>query len=340
MEKSQNYLSIFCKIWEVKINCYEIVRTPFLTQLMRFVSMLGDGWVPFFLTPLSAFLIAKKDKKIAWLLFVATSLSIIIKEYLKNLVQSDRPEVYGCEVLTKFTGGYSFPSGHVIYYLVFGGIIIYFAWLYRTEAPFRYLIVVALLFILMIGYSRYYLGAHWVSDIVGGYILGLLFLFLSLKFYYYFLRKSGYFLYDKNGYVQTAGAIVVRDDSKGKKEVLLVYRERQKDYTFPKGAILPAESIERAVQREVLEETGYQIKLLRRLPQLKYKKLSDGKKVKVYLFFARVIKRKLKKEKREWPVWVKFNQVEKTLTYQNLKEYWRRIKYRINNERYFDIQKD
>lgn len=296
---------------------------------MRFTSFFGDGVVPFILTPLAAYFVGKKDKRYGWLILVTVILGVLAKEYLESLVQADRPEVYGCTVLTNFGNGYSFPSGHVNYYVIFFGLLAYFAWQYQKENWSRYLLIASTLLIAFIGYSRYYLGAHWISDIVGGYVFGSLVLLFSLKIYQYILKKSRVYVYDKQKYIQTAGTIVIRENQKSKKEVLLLFREKQNDYSFPKGAVIPGEKIEKAAARETTEETGYKIKILKKLPNLKYRKISDGTKVRVHLFSAEIIKKVVKKEKKEFPIWVPFDKVEKKLTYQNLKDYWKKIKDKI-----------
>ncbi len=296
---------------------------------MRLTSFFGDGIVPFILTPLAAYFVGKKDKRYGWLILATVILGVLAKEYLESLVQADRPEVYGCTVLTNFGNGYSFPSGHVNYYVIFFGLLAYFAWQYQKEKWARYLLIASSLLVASIGYSRYYLGAHWISDIVGGYIFGGLALLFSLKIYRYVLKKSRVYVYDKQRYIQTAGTIVTRLNKDGKREALLLFREKQNDYSFPKGAVIPGEKIEKAAIRETMEETGYKIKILKKLPDLKYRKISDGTKVKVYLFSAEIIMKVVRKEKNEFPVWVSFEKVEKKLTYQNLKDYWNKIKDKL-----------
>ena len=74
--------------------------------------------------------------------------------------------------------------------------------------------------------------------------------------------------------VQAAGGVVSRHGDGNRLEVLLVYRPRYDDWTFPKGKLESGESHEQAAVREVEEETGLRCSLVRELPSTTY---HDGK---------------------------------------------------------------
>lgn len=72
-----------------------------------------------------------------------------------------------------------------------------------------------------------------------------------------------------------AGAIILSED---KKSILLIYRGKQQDYTFPKGHVEENEKLEEAMRREILEETGLTIKeICTKLPPLIYIDSSNKK---------------------------------------------------------------
>ncbi len=89
---------------------------------------------------------------------------------LKELIQRPRPDLSTALVHAE---GWSLPSGHATAAILFVVLIIY---LYVGHIKNQYIkvAITVLLIILVIlsGYSRVYLGVHWVSDIIAGYILG------------------------------------------------------------------------------------------------------------------------------------------------------------------------
>src|SRR5262249_13382025 len=92
----------------------------------------------------------------------------------KDVIERQRPEYAGS--LTS-APGYSFPSGHSMASLIGYGML---AYLLVIGVPVRWLrwLLVSLLsmLVLLIGFSRMFLGAHWFSDVVGGYCAGTVWL--------------------------------------------------------------------------------------------------------------------------------------------------------------------
>jgi membrane-associated phospholipid phosphatase len=89
----------------------------------------------------------------------------------------------------------SFPSGHVENVVVYYGFLLYLSlskpvsrWRYRwILIPFQ---IYAALNILSIGFSRVYEGAHWLTDVSGGYLSGALFLVLLIFLYRWTLDRT------------------------------------------------------------------------------------------------------------------------------------------------------
>ena len=87
---------------------------------------------------------------------------------------------------------YSFPSGHVLFFVVFFGFIAYLAWLHQTGFARILVIAICSALVLLIGPSRVYLGAHWASDVVGSYIIGILWLFVLILGYQMVVAQENY----------------------------------------------------------------------------------------------------------------------------------------------------
>ena len=77
---------------------------------------------------------------------------------------------------------FSFPSGHATAAVAFYGVVFYLLIrnAKRLKSKFA-LLTTGFVFILIIGFSRMYLGEHYLSDVVGGYLLGFLWLLFSIS---------------------------------------------------------------------------------------------------------------------------------------------------------------
>lgn len=133
----------------------------------------------------------------------------------------------------------------------------------------------------------------------------------------------------EEGVTHKAGAVIISHDDPEK--ILLLYRDGEdySDWTFPKGHMEPGESREDTMAREIREETGLEVEILKFLPDRRYLTVR-GKPVAAHFFLARSLDDlKLRIEpcfpgnKLEW---VPIKEAESRLTYENMKEYFRGIK--------------
>ena len=76
---------------------------------------------------------------------------------------------------------YSFPSGHATVAMAFYGFLFYLLLMYLRSANWRAVVFfLAILFILGMGFSRIYLGVHYLSDVLGGFAIGFVWLIFSM----------------------------------------------------------------------------------------------------------------------------------------------------------------
>ena len=153
-------------------------RTGTLTQIMRLVTFFGNTE---FLIIANILLIVifyrQKNYWFALTVAVVAVSNVIIMSVLKRLFQRQRPPDPLIDGITNF----SFPSGHAFMSVAFYGLLIWFTAITITDKWLqRVLIVVFLLLILLIGFSRIYLRVHYTTDILAGFTLGFTWLIISL----------------------------------------------------------------------------------------------------------------------------------------------------------------
>ena len=142
-------------------------RAAVLETPMRVVSFLATGYV---LLPLalvaSAILWRRRHGAIALSLPVIGVIAVLVLPGIKWLISKPRPTLRG----------YGFPSGHVFAATIAVILVVYLLW--SLEAPRRWQRVAragGIVFVTLVGYSRIYVNAHWLSDVVGGLLAGVAF---------------------------------------------------------------------------------------------------------------------------------------------------------------------
>lgn len=113
----------------------------------------------------------------------ATLLPLAINVVVKESIQRPRPTIDLVDVF-HILDSYSFPSGHVMFYLGFFGFLWFLAYTLLKRSWLRTSLLLLLgIFIVLIGISRIYLGQHWATDVLGAYLLGSLTLAANIGFY-------------------------------------------------------------------------------------------------------------------------------------------------------------
>jgi len=145
------------------------IDTPLLDSFFRAITSLGDELFYLLLFP---FLLWCVDFYLGIRVGIIFLLSVYLNTGLKGIFQQPRPFDILPEIQKVHAYGYGFPSGHAQSSLVVWGSIAY----WKKQIWIRNLSV---LLILLIGFSRIYLGVHFPTDILGGWLFGGLILGLS-----------------------------------------------------------------------------------------------------------------------------------------------------------------
>lgn len=103
---------------------------------------------------------------------------------LKNTFKRERPNINRL-VEEK---GYSYPSGHTMTATIFYGFIIFLIVISNLIIPLKWILSILLaLLIILVGYTRVYLGVHYLSDVIGTILFGSSYLLLYIYFTYFIL---------------------------------------------------------------------------------------------------------------------------------------------------------
>ena len=103
-------------------------------------------------------------------LFMGGLVVVGVGKVLKLLVERPRPDY---QIIEPFASGFSFPSGHSLFAVILGGVLVYLVdqWV-SPKLPRRVIQILLVLVVTGMGASRVYLGVHWPSDVIGSYLLG------------------------------------------------------------------------------------------------------------------------------------------------------------------------
>lgn len=159
-------------------------QSEILDLLMKSFSWLGTVYVAAGMVTTFAlvFFIFKYFKEGFYIL--SSMLSGGVSYVLKMLIDRPRPTTDFVRIVQE-THYQSFPSGHVLFYTAFFGSLIVIA-LYSNILKLSWKAIISLVCLGMIvigAVSRIYLGAHWFTDVLGGFIVGVLFVMITGSIY-------------------------------------------------------------------------------------------------------------------------------------------------------------
>ncbi|MDQ3692969.1 MAG: phosphatase PAP2 family protein [Chloroflexota bacterium] len=165
----------------------QAVSGPGLDSVARATNWLGQGLHASLISLAVVVVLFVTRFRAEALLVLAAALARLLNNPLKVVLNSPRPTIERIGVSEDATG-FGYPSGHAMgAMLLFGALIIILPAIVRRRWLAMVLQVVAVLLILATGFGRVSTGAHWPSDVLGGYLWGLLIL-LPLGWLYHRYR--------------------------------------------------------------------------------------------------------------------------------------------------------
>lgn len=150
-------------------------------KIMLAITFLGrhEFLIPANLALIAYFLIVKKHKWYSIKVPAVALSSVGLMFILKHLFGRERPLI----PLLEEAKGLSFPSGHALMSITFYGLLIYIVYHSVENKAAKWALIIALLVLIqLIGFSRIYLRVHYTTDVMAGFAMGFLWLFISLKF--------------------------------------------------------------------------------------------------------------------------------------------------------------
>ena len=158
----------------------EKLRNDKLTTFMKLATKLSNPEVMIVIAIISILFCTKliKNKKLSLGIILNLAGITIINQILKFIFRRERPTGYRLIEMS----GYSFPSGHAMASLAFYGLLIYITKrLVKNKYLKILLITLNIAIIILIGVSRIYLGVHYLSDVLTGYSISIIYLLITTK---------------------------------------------------------------------------------------------------------------------------------------------------------------
>jgi len=171
--------------WDAEVlQAVQTVQVQALTVMMQIASLPGQEYIVYvWLVSVSALLAAKRSCSTGLMVFLIGVTAQGVTSLAKYLIERPRPIDAVFRILER-REDYSFPSGHVVLYTSVFGFLFYVAWRDSRPSLWRDLTMACTtILVVVIGPSRMYLGTHWPTDIMGGYLLGSLVLTISVWAY-------------------------------------------------------------------------------------------------------------------------------------------------------------
>lgn len=168
------------EIMKIDIIGYELISkyiiSDFFTPIAKFITNFGGPIYLIIIASILFFVI--KNKKISLSIVLNLILVAILNQSLKHIVQRKRPT----EFRLIDESGYSFPSGHSMASIAFYGFLIYLICKKIESKKIKIILTIFLsILTLCIGLSRIYLGVHYTSDVLAGFLISISYLIIYIN---------------------------------------------------------------------------------------------------------------------------------------------------------------
>ncbi|BBI32416.1 phosphatase PAP2 family protein [Cohnella abietis] len=159
-----------------------------LTAFMKFFTFIGEG-IPVAIITVVAMVILYFGLKFRseLIFFVGVVVgSALLNTGLKLIFQRARPTLHRIVE----ANGFSFPSGHSMAAFSLYGVLCFLLWKHMRSAFARVVLIIAgCLITVTIGISRIYVGVHYPSDVIGGFLASAAWLVASIAYYQYWIER-------------------------------------------------------------------------------------------------------------------------------------------------------
>lgn len=152
------------------------LRNDNLTSILITITNISSAYALIVLSIL--LLLIMKKKKLPLLISLNLIISFISNQIAKQIFTRPRP--IGINLIEET--GYSYPSGHAMISMAYFGFIAYLIYKYVKNKLIKTIVISSIfLLIILIGFSRIYLGVHYLSDIIGGFLLSIAYLMIFIN---------------------------------------------------------------------------------------------------------------------------------------------------------------
>lgn len=160
-----------------------LFQSPSIDVLMKSITTLGNT-IP--VLCIACFVMIFLKKKERYLFGTNIIITVLSNQIIKRIIKRPRPD----HLKLIKQGGYSYPSGHAMIAIGLYGLLLYFVNKKIKDKKQRFFFSSILIIIIIgIGISRVYVGVHYPSDVIAGYLLSSIILICEIMYWRHYRGK-------------------------------------------------------------------------------------------------------------------------------------------------------